>query len=131
MISGSTGLISIVSWATRRVVASVQVSSGSFKTISLSLDGKSFVTNSADRIIRCFAVSRVLAGEKAAPRELQDVVNRVQWTHAAFSSDSNVIGLAATSDEMCINIWDMNGRLTAQRTHRGRRLSRVHPTGRS
>ena len=119
VISGSTkGLISIVSWATRQTVASVQVSSGAFKTISLSLDGKSFVTNSADRIIRCFAVSRVLAGEKAAPRELQDVVNRVQWTHAAFSSDSeHVIGLAATSDEMCINIWDMNGHLTAQRTH--------------
>jgi hypothetical protein len=36
------------------------------------------VANSSDRIIRACSLERMLAGEKAAPRELQDVVNRVQ-----------------------------------------------------
>ena len=79
----------------------------------LSLDGKSFVTNSADRIIRCFAVSRVLAGEKAAPRELQDVVNRVQWSHACLASDSeHVIASSASPTEQHLYIWDLHGHLT-------------------
>ena len=55
------------------------------------------------------------------PLAWQSISRWIAWhpmTHAAFSSDSeHVIGLAATSDEMCINIWDMNGHLTAQRTH--------------
>jgi len=78
----------------------------------LSRNGKSFVANSSDRIIRACSLERVLAGEKAAPRELQDVVNRVQWSHAAFSSESeHVIGTAYVAADHLVYIWDMHGHL--------------------
>ena len=59
-----------------------------------SPDGKSVLTNSSDRVIRAYSLERLLSGERPQPRELQDVVNRVQWAHAGFSSESEHVNPA-------------------------------------
>ena len=141
-------------WATRQVV-SLRSEQRLVRDDLLSLDGKSFVTNSADRIIRRFAVSRVLAGEKAALRELQTSSTACSGRTPPFVRLEHVIDLAATSDEMCINTRverppdgaaDREGRrprdrvppdaadpdvLRAQRAARGRQYSQNWPASRS
>ena len=46
-------------------------------------DGKAVLANSSDRVVRAYHLERLLSGEKQMPRELQDVVNRVQWAHGS------------------------------------------------
>eukprot|EP00967_Tisochrysis_lutea_P101002 scaffold151163_cov33-Tisochrysis_lutea.AAC.2 len=66
----------------------------------LPLSRRSFVLNSSDRVIRVFSFAKLLEGTGSAGRELQDVVNRVQWSHAAFSSDSeHVIGAVSAAEQ--------------------------------
>jgi COMPASS component SWD1 len=79
LVGTSRGAVHLIRVDSREVVASVQLPGGAaIKSLVLSRNGKSFVANSSDRIIRACSLERMLAGEKAAPRELQDVVNRVQ-----------------------------------------------------
>ena len=79
LVGTSRGAVHLIRVDAREVVASVQLPGGAaIKSLVLSRNGKSFVANSSDRIIRACSLERMLAGEKAAPRELQDVVNRVQ-----------------------------------------------------
>jgi len=48
------------------------------------------------------------------PRELQDKVTRLQWSHASFSSASeHVIGTANSATDHSIYIWDLHGHLAA------------------
>ena len=82
------------------------------KSLVISRDRKQFLANSADRVIRAYNLERLQAGEKTAPRELQDVVNRTPWSHAAFSSESeHVVGTASSATDHLIYIWDMHGHL--------------------
>ncbi len=113
LVGTSRGAIHLVRVDTQELVASVQLPGGAaIKSLVLSRNGKSFVANSSDRIIRACSLERVLAGEKPALRELQDVVNRVQWSHAAFSSESeHVIGTAYVAADHLVYIWDMQGLL--------------------
>lgn len=85
------------------------------KSLSISRDGKCFLANSADRVIRAYSLERLAAGDRVQPRELQDVVNRMQWAHACFSpgaADSeHVIGTANSATDHHVYIWDMHGHL--------------------
>ena len=88
------------------------------KSLVVSRDGKSFLCNAADRVIRAYPLERLLqkaAGETIPPRELQDVVNKVQWVHAAFSpgqhDSEHIVGTADAATELLVYIWDMHGHL--------------------
>jgi len=113
LVGTSRGGIHVISVETQQPVAVVQLPGGAaIKSIVLSRNGKSFVVNSNDRILRACSLDRICAGEKPQPRELQDVVNRVQWSHASFSSESeHVIGTANSATDHLIYIWDMHGHL--------------------
>ena len=81
-----------------QVLASLQVAGGAaIKSIELGRNGTRFVINSADRMVRLFALERVLEGNRAALRELQDVINRVQWTHASLTADSEHVIASSSS----------------------------------
>jgi len=97
-----------------QVLASLQVAGGAaIKSIELGRNGTRFVINSSDRMVRLFALERVLEGNRAPLRELQDVVNRVQWTHASLTADSeHVIASSSSQTEQHLYIWDLHGHLT-------------------
>ena len=123
-----------------QVAAQLQATGGApIKSISLARNGASFVLNSTDRLIRAYPMKRLTGEGQGAGRELQDVVNKVQWSHAAFSSDSeHIIGASAstTQQNLCARaglhapralrtqraltcalpprryIWDLHGHLT-------------------
>ena len=40
------------------------------KSLSISRDGKCFLANSADRVIRAYSLERLAAGDRVQPREL-------------------------------------------------------------
>ena len=43
----------------------------------------------------------------------QDVINRVQWTHASLTSGSeHVIASSASQTEQQLYVWDLHGHLT-------------------
>ena len=114
MITTSRGAVHLLDSTSGATLHTVQLPGASaIKSIVLSRDGKSFVTNSGDRVIRAYPLGRLLAGEKVSPRELQDVVNRVQWSHAGFASESeHVIGTSNSATDHSVYIWDMHGHLS-------------------
>ena len=84
---------------TRVPLACAVTGGAAIKSLVTSRDGKSLLANSADRIIRAFSLDRLLADERQPPRELQDVVNRVQWAHASFSSESEHVRVTGPDPE--------------------------------
>jgi COMPASS component SWD1 len=92
--------------------ANPSAGAAAIKSLVISRDGKSFLANSNDRAIRAYPLERLLAGERPAPRELQDVINRVQWAHASFSSESeHVVGTANSATDHLVYIWNVHGHL--------------------
>ena len=117
MVGTSRGAVHFLSTASREELFSVQLpGASSIKSLNISRDGKCFLANSADRVIRAYSLERVASGDKKVqPRELQDVVNRMQWAHASFSpgaADSeHVVGTANSATDHHVYIWDMHGHL--------------------
>ena len=93
LVGTSKGAVHILDTATKAELKCVQLGGSSIKSLYLAKDGKSFLANSADHVIRARSLEKILAGEPDKPRELRDVVTRVQWAHASFTSDSeHVVG---------------------------------------
>jgi COMPASS component SWD1 len=113
LVGTSKGAVHILDTATKAELKCVQLGGSSIKSLYLAKDGKSFLANSADHVIRARSLEKILAGEPDKPRELRDVVNRVQWAHASFTSDSeHVVGTANSATDHLLYIWDMHGHLT-------------------
>jgi len=106
LIGSGKGLVTLLDLSGARL-AEMQVAGGPvLRSLALSRDGMSFVVVCADRVIRAFALERLFGGGAAAGREHQDVVSRVPWALAAFTSDSeHVIGAAAATEQK-LYIWD-------------------------
>jgi len=106
LIGSGKGLVTLLDLSGARL-AEMQVAGGPvLRSLALSRDGMSFVVVCADRVIRAFALERLFEGGAAAGREHQDVVSRVPWALAAFTSDSeHVIGAAAAAEQK-LYIWD-------------------------
>eukprot|EP01098_Paradermamoeba_levis_P009978 TRINITY_DN4183_c0_g1_i1.p1 TRINITY_DN4183_c0_g1~~TRINITY_DN4183_c0_g1_i1.p1 ORF type:complete len:117 (-),score=11.08 TRINITY_DN4183_c0_g1_i1:38-388(-) len=70
--------------------------------MSFSRDGKRLLVNCSDRVVRLFDAQNF-----SLKSELEDVVNKIQWRKACFSSDNEyVIGASAQSAEHKIYIWN-------------------------
>jgi len=97
------GVITIIDTDTLEIVKTVLVpGGGSIKSIQFNKNGKYFLINSTDRIIRYFDTET-----STMQREFQDVVNRMQWKQCCFSCDSDyIIGGSAQKAEHNIYIWN-------------------------
>ena len=113
LVGTSRGTVHVVRTQTQEELIVLRMPGGAaIKSLMSSPDGKSVLTNSSDRVIRAYSLEKILSGERPQPRELQDVVNRVQWAHAGFSSESeHVVGTANSATDHLVYIWDMHGHL--------------------
>eukprot|EP01102_Stenamoeba_stenopodia_P009027 TRINITY_DN2648_c0_g1_i3.p1 TRINITY_DN2648_c0_g1~~TRINITY_DN2648_c0_g1_i3.p1 ORF type:complete len:332 (-),score=70.77 TRINITY_DN2648_c0_g1_i3:41-1036(-) len=72
------------------------------KSIQFSRNGKFFLVNSNDKMVRVFDKE-----SSALLREFQDLINKMQWKQACFSSDTDyIIGGSAQKAEHNIYIWN-------------------------
>ncbi|KAJ1804218.1 chromatin binding protein, partial [Coemansia sp. RSA 2599] len=122
----SKGQVHAVHVSTQKVVCSVKLSSSAVNTISRNPRGTDIVTNSSDRILRVCQVvlpaeeggSDVRKGPMPAKLEpsmsvttkIQDIVNRVHWIQAVFSSSGDyIVSGIEHKAEHNIYIWDKFG----------------------
>jgi COMPASS component SWD1 len=104
----SKGIITIIDSKTLQIEKHFKVGGGgAIKAIEFSRQGKYFLVNSTDRIIRLFDV------ESLAPiREFQDIVNKMQWKKCCFSVNGEyIIGGSAQKSSHNIYIWNSHGHL--------------------
>ena len=107
LVGTARGAITLVSLA-GQTLATMQAGTSAVKSISLARSGRHFLLNSADRVVRAYPIGR-LTDESASGRSFQDLVNRVQWSHAAYSSDSeHVIGAVSSGTEQTLYVWDLS-----------------------
>ncbi|KAJ2634762.1 chromatin binding protein [Coemansia sp. RSA 1286] len=120
----SKGQVHAVHVSTQKIVCSVKLSSSTVNTISRNPRGTDIVTNSSDRILRVCQV--VLPAEEgsgsalggntmpaklepsiSATTKIQDIVNRVHWIQAVFSSSGDyVVSGIEHKAEHNIYVWD-------------------------
>ncbi|KAJ1800607.1 chromatin binding protein [Coemansia sp. RSA 2399] len=113
----SRGLVVALHVASRSVVCSVKLSASSVNTIACNPRGPDIVTSSTDRILRVCRVSlpddRPLRAQAkldpsiAVATKIQDIVNRVHWAQAVFSSSGDyIVSGIQHKAEHNIYIWD-------------------------
>ncbi|KAJ1962461.1 54S ribosomal protein yml6, mitochondrial [Dipsacomyces acuminosporus] len=120
----SKGQVFAVHVKTMSVVCSAKLSASGVNTIAQNQRGLDIVTNSSDRIVRVCQVSlpanpenaQIDDGEKPSitvVTKIQDIVNRVHWCQAAFSSSGDyIVSGIEHKAEHNIYIWDkFTGRL--------------------
>ncbi|KAF2458130.1 Set1 complex component swd1 [Lineolata rhizophorae] len=101
------GWVNIIATATRQTLYSTRVTNNILVLIRVAPSGRSAVINSTDRIIRTLHLPD-LSGDSGNvdfdnPRlvevehKFQDLVNRLSWNHAAFSSGSSGEYVAAST----------------------------------
>mmetsp|Transcript_20529 Transcript_20529/g.48716 ORF Transcript_20529/g.48716 Transcript_20529/m.48716 type:complete len:451 (+) Transcript_20529:114-1466(+) len=114
LMATARGVVHVASVPGGELLATVQVPGGAaVKSISMGRNGRTFIVLSADRTVRLYMLDRVLEGATSPLRELQDVINRVQWTHASLTSGSeHVIASSASQTEQQLYVWDLHGHLT-------------------
>eukprot|EP01103_Thecamoeba_quadrilineata_P013143 TRINITY_DN3559_c0_g1_i1.p1 TRINITY_DN3559_c0_g1~~TRINITY_DN3559_c0_g1_i1.p1 ORF type:complete len:265 (+),score=54.54 TRINITY_DN3559_c0_g1_i1:450-1244(+) len=103
IFTGNTkGIISIVKTDTLETLSTFKVCSFPIKSLRLSRNGKllSVITN--EKLLRVFDVENPLI-----VREFQDIVNKVHWKQACFSSNSEYVVGGAGQDHQ-IFIWDIS-----------------------
>ncbi|KAJ2161837.1 chromatin binding protein [Coemansia sp. RSA 552] len=117
----SKGLLCAVNTETLKVVCSVKLSASSVNTVARNPRGTDLVTSSSDRILRVcevrFPGEGLRRGSTATPKvtepsiivttKIQDIVNRVHWSQAQFSSSGDYIvsGIEHRAEHN-IYIWD-------------------------
>ncbi|KAI9500211.1 WD40-repeat-containing domain protein, partial [Coemansia spiralis] len=102
----SKGMVYAVHTATRSVTCSTKLSSSTITTISRDPRGSDIVANSSDRILRVCQVSK-LEPSITVTTKIQDIVNRVHWTQAVFSSSGDyIVSGILHKAEHNIYIWD-------------------------
>ncbi|KAJ2358174.1 chromatin binding protein [Coemansia sp. RSA 2618] len=115
----SKGAIHAVRTATLEVTCTVKLSSSAVNTVARNPRGSDIVTSSSDRILRVCEVSlpgqetrrKVVAADAppsiAVTTKIQDIVNRVHWTQALFSSSGDyIVSGIQHKAEHNIYIWD-------------------------
>ena len=113
--TGTTrGRINILtSDAKMKVVSSFRVSqqassTAAIKSIEFSRRGKSFLVNTADRVIRVYKTEDVmdLNDENPEPdQKLQDLVNKTMWKKCCFSGDGEYV-CAGSARQHALYIWE-------------------------
>ncbi|KAI8325675.1 WD40 repeat-like protein [Martensiomyces pterosporus] len=113
----SKGQVHAVHVSTLTVACSVKLSSSAVNTIAQNPRGSEIVTNSTDRILRVCQVSLPANPQKPTPDDgvpsiavvtkIQDIVNRVHWIQAVFSSSGDyIVSGIEHKAEHNIYIWD-------------------------
>ncbi|KAJ2751740.1 chromatin binding protein, partial [Coemansia sp. BCRC 34490] len=146
----SRGLVLALDVASRSVVCSTKLSASAVNTIACNPRGSDIVTNSTDRILRvCHVCLPVSASASASNRtshvqteakvepsitvaaKIQDIVNRVHWAQAVFSSSGDyIVSGIQHKAEHNIYIWDkLSGSLVKMLTGPNELLEdcAVHP----
>lgn len=108
------GKILVVSVADLAMKASFRVTTGTsnttaIKSIEFARRGDCFLVNTADRIIRVYSASEVMAfgkdGEPDPIQKLQDLVNKTMWKKCCFSGDGEYI-CAGSARQHALYIWE-------------------------
>ncbi|KAJ2551387.1 chromatin binding protein [Coemansia sp. RSA 1878] len=139
----SKGAIHAVHTATLEVTCSVKLSSSAVNTVARNPRGSDIVTSSSDRILRVCEV--YLPGQETRRKvvaagtppsitvitKIQDIVNRVHWAQALFSSSGDyIVSGIQHKAEHNIYIWDkLSGSLVKMLTGPNELLEdcAVHP----
>ena len=82
----------------------VQGSSSPIKSITFSKDGKMFLLNSSDSVIRLFRSD----SRDGRPRlSYQDIINKVKWKDCCFSHDGeHVVGASTSRYSVNLYVWN-------------------------
>lgn len=98
-----------------KIVASFRVtqqvsSTTAIKSIEFARRGKSFLVNTADRVIRVYRTSQVLSlkdGDRdpEPDQKLQDLVNKTMWKKCCFSGDGEYV-CAGSARQHALYIWE-------------------------
>ena len=108
----SKGWVNIIDVQSRTIVHSTRLSTGVILLLRLSASGRDLVCNATDRIIRTLHLPD-LAHDAVNPEDislevehkLQDVVQRLSWNHATFSSTGEYVA-ATTYMNHDIYLWE-------------------------
>lgn len=96
------------------VKASFKISPGTasntaVKSIEFARRGSFFLVNTADRIIRIYDSTEILAcgkdGEPEPTQKLQDLVNKTTWKKCCFSGDGEYV-CAGSARQHALYIWE-------------------------
>ncbi|KAJ1665439.1 chromatin binding protein [Coemansia sp. RSA 1813] len=137
----SRGLVHALHVTTRSVVCSTKLSASAVNTIACNPRGSDIVTSSTDRILRvcrvCLPADRPSHAQAmvdpsiAVVAKIQDIVNRVHWAQAVFSSSGDyIVSGIQHKAEHNIYIWDkLSGSLVKMLTGPNELLEdcAVHP----
>ncbi|KAG8533814.1 uncharacterized protein KY384_001555 [Bacidia gigantensis] len=108
----SRGWINIINVESRSVISSTRMSTGVILLLRLSPSGRDLVCNATDRIIRTLQLPDLsLMGQSSdsstleVEHKFQDVVQRLSWNHATFSSTGEYVA-ATTYMTHDIYLWE-------------------------
>merc|ERR1712141_615757 len=85
-------------------------SATAIKSIEFARRTKSFLVNTADRVIRVYKTTDVLRLKKGSPdpepdQKLQDLVNKTMWKKCCFSGDGEYV-CAGSARQHALYIWE-------------------------
>uniref|UniRef100_A0A0K2UIS0 Retinoblastomabinding protein 5like [Musca domestica] n=2 Tax=Caligidae TaxID=72034 RepID=A0A0K2UIS0_LEPSM len=108
----SKGKVSIFNSSNLELITSFRVSAQSttaVKSIEFARRSKSFLVNTADRVIRVYRMDEVFNqpdGKDPDPtQKLQDLVNRTMWKKCCFSGDGEYV-CAGSARQHALYIWE-------------------------
>jgi len=97
-------------------VTQASSSTNAVKSIEFARRSKSFLVNTADRVIRVYKTADVLkhkegGGKDPEPdQKLQDLVNKTMWKKCCFSGDGEYV-CAGSARQHALYIWEKSGNL--------------------
>ena len=108
----SKGWVNIIDVQSRSLVHSKKLCTGVILLLRLSVSGRDLVCNATDRIIRTLHLPDLALGavnsndiSLEVEHKLQDVVQRLSWNHATFSSTGEYVA-ATTYMNHDIYLWE-------------------------
>lgn len=108
------GRILVLDAESLTVKASYKISQGTasntaVKSIEFARRGSCFLVNTADRVIRVYDSTEVLAcgkdGEPEPIQKLQDLVNKTMWKKCCFSGDGEYV-CAGSARQHALYVWE-------------------------
>jgi COMPASS component SWD1 len=116
IIAGTNkGWLNIIEVSSRTVIYSNKLSAGVIVLLRLTSSGRDLVVNSSDRVIRVITLPNLSVAnldpdtiDIEVEHRIADVVNRLSWNHATFSSTGEYI-TATTYNNHDIYVWERGG----------------------
>ncbi|KAK3949128.1 WD40-repeat-containing domain protein [Pseudoneurospora amorphoporcata] len=113
LLAGTTkGRLNIIDATTHEIIYSEKIAGGVITTLRLTDSGKELLVNAQDRTIRTFKVPDLTLADLdpdtiqiPLEHKFQDLVNRLSWNHAAFSSTGEYVA-ASTFNNHELYIWE-------------------------